>query len=77
MAQSVAVNKPIKKLNYFKSSVAGLLINLPSSVNLDPWQGQSQLCSAEFHFKAQPKWGHRFLLGVKSPFDKNTGAANE
>ena len=50
---------------FFKSSVAGFSINLPSSLKRDPWQGQSQVCSVGFHFKAQPKCGQRFFVGVK------------
>ena len=37
----------------------------PFSVNLEPWQGQSQLCSVGFHFKEHPKWEQRFVVGIQ------------
>ena len=65
---SVYANYTINPLSFqhfqstFASPVAGLSINLPFSSNLEPWHGQSQVCSALFHFKAHPRCGH--LLGV-------------
>ena len=47
------------------SSVAGLSISFPSSVNLEPWQGQSHVCSALLYLSAQPKCGQRGVDGVK------------
>ena len=47
------------------SPVAGLSINLPSSVKREPWQGQSHVCSCGFHFNAQPRWGQRLAEGVR------------
>ena len=47
------------------SSVAGLSISFPSSVNREPWQGQSQVCSALLYLSAQPKCGQRGAGGVK------------
>lgn len=44
--------------------VEGLSIKFPSSVNRDPWHGQSHECSAGLYFKAQPKCGQRGLVGV-------------
>ena len=52
---------------FFKSSVAGFSMSFPFRVNLEPWQGQSHVCSALFHFNAHPRCGHRFFDGVKSP----------
>ncbi len=49
---------------FFRSPVAGLSISPPASVNLEPWQGQSHVCSAGFHFSAQPRCGQRFVDGV-------------
>lgn len=48
----------------FLSSVAGLSSSFPSSPKREPWQGQSQLCSAGLYFKAQPMWGQRGTVGV-------------
>jgi len=39
----------------FKSLLDGLSINFPFLVNLEPWQGQSQVCSSSFQTKAHPK----------------------
>ena len=36
------------------------------------WHGQSQVCSWEFHFSAQPIWGHRLVVGASKP----TAASN-
>ena len=44
--------------------MAGLSTNVPSSVNREPWQGQSHECSVGFHFRAQPICGHRGAVGV-------------
>ena len=59
------------------SSVAGLLISLPVSVKREPWQGQSQLCSALLYFRAQPRCGHLGVVGVKRPIiDSNVFMAS-
>ena len=42
---------------------AGFSRTAPSSPNREPWQGQSQLCSALFQFRAQPKWVQRGTVG--------------
>ena len=51
----------------FLSSVAGLSISRPSSVKREPWQGQSQVCSARLYLRAQPRCGHRGAVGVRRP----------
>lgn len=37
---------------------------MPNPSNRDPWQGQSQECSALFHTSAHPRCGHRFSENV-------------
>lgn len=44
-------------------SVAGLFSNLPFLSKREPWQEQSQECSALFQCSAQPRCGHRGLVG--------------
>ena len=39
-------------------------MSLPSVSKREPWQGQSQLCSRELYFRAQPMWGQRGTVGV-------------
>ena len=41
-------------------------MSLPPSVKREPWQGQSQLRSTGFHFRAQPRCGQRRVPGVSS-----------
>jgi len=48
----------------FASFCAGLFMTWPFVSNLDPWQGQSQVCSGSFHFRAHPKCEHRFVVGT-------------
>ena len=38
-----------------ESSVAGLSISSPFSVNREPWQGQSHVCSARLYLRAHPR----------------------
>ena len=42
-------------------------MSFPSSRKREPWQGQSQECSARLYLSAQPMWGHRGAVGVRSP----------
>lgn len=48
----------------FRSPLAGFVSSLPFSENREPWQGQSQLLSCGFHFRAHPRWGHLGLVGI-------------
>lgn len=47
---------------------AGLSSTFPLSAKREPWQAQSHECSTGFHLSAQPRWGHRFWLGVSKFF---------
>ena len=47
--------------------MAGLSISFPCSVKREPWQAQSQLCSALLYLRAQPRCGQRGVVGVRSP----------
>ena len=42
----------------FRSVDAGPFTTVPKRSNRDPWQGQSQVLSAGFHFTMQPRWVH-------------------
>lgn len=59
-----SVTEQIVYVYLFISPFAGLSSTFPSFVKREPWHGQSHECSAGFHFRAQPRCGHRFDDGV-------------
>lgn len=73
------IQMTLKINNIYISLLAGLFKTSPFSLNLEPWQAQSQLCYASFHFSAQPRCEHLFgvmlskLVTVSNPLINNCG----